>query len=181
MSKDKKKKKNKKNKGVEATSKKVVKKNKGEKKVKAEKKASTKKETKVVQKELKIPKGLGEDLKPETGTRFPNNSARQLAFDVVMKGVKAKKNIKDIRKDLLQVRKENGHKYNLDGGYANYVVSAHPEFFNMYSDGTIELITEPTVDKEALKADKKKTLKASKKVSKEVKKMRKKKKNKKAE
>lgn len=139
----------------------------------------SKKEEKIVQKELKIPKGLGEDLKLETGTRFPLNSARQLAFDVVMKGVKAQKNIKDIRKDLLQVRKENGHKYNLDGGYANYVVSAHPEFFNMYSDGTIELIKEPTVDKESLKADKKKTLKESKKVSKKVKKMRKAKKNKK--
>lgn len=144
------------------------------KKVKAEKTSKApKKEQKVVQKELTIPKGLGEDLKPETGTRFPNGSARQLAFDVVMKGVKAKKNIKDIRKDLLQVRKENGHKYNLDGGYANYVVSAHPEFFKMFSDGVIELIKEPTVDREALKADKKNTLKESKKVSKKVKKMRK--------
>lgn len=171
MSKDKKKKKVAKKKDV---TKKVAK--------KAEtKKVSKKKEPKaVVQKELKIPEAVkGKDINPETGTRFKAGSARQLAFETIVKAVKNGKEAGDIRKELAQMRKSNGCKYNMDAGYLNFTIASHPEYFKYMTDGTITLIKEPIIKKSSAKVEKAEKVKEMKKSAKKVKKMRKEKKEKK--
>lgn len=101
---------------------------------------------------LNVPKAFeGKELRPETGTRFNLGSARQLAFENVMKLAKEGKNIKEIRKNVSLIRKENGAKHNLDPAYVNFVLATHSDFFESFTDGTVKVIKEPTVDKEALK------------------------------
>ena len=181
MSKDKKKKKK--------VNKKVDKKNVEEKvskktTAKVDKKATKKAPQEVVQKELKIPEVVkGKDINDETGTRFKAGSARQLAFEAIVKAVKAGKNAGDIRAELSQMRKENGNKYNMDAGYLNFTIACHPEYFKYMSDGTITLIKEPVIKKSSAKVEKQEKVKEMKKSAKKVEKIRKekKKKNKKSE
>jgi len=122
----------------------------GDVKAKKEKKKKEKKEKPVVKIDVKNSKANSRaNIDPRTGTRFEPGSARQLAFDVVYKGVKAGKNAKAIRMDLLQCRKDKGSKWNLDVGYLNFVVACHPDMFEAYSDGTVKLLKEPQPDPEA--------------------------------
>ncbi len=175
MSKDKKKKKKVDKKNVAKVDKKATSK-------KVDKKATKKAPKEVVQKELKIPDAVkGKDINPETGTRFKAGSARQLAFETIVKAVKAGKNAGDIRAELSQMRKENGNKYNMDAGYLNFTIASHPEYFKYMSDGTITLIKEPVIKKSSAKVEKQAKVKEMKKSAKKVKKMRDKKKKKKSE
>jgi len=86
---------------------------------------------------------------PTTGTRFEPNSARQLAFDIVLRMVKDSKDAKEIREKLANTRKDKDAKFNLDVGYLNFVVASHPEMFTVWNNGKIDLLKEPKIDKEA--------------------------------
>jgi len=170
------KKKKKVNKKVDKNTEKVSK----ETTAKVDKKATKKAPKEVVQKELKIPDAVkGKDIDETTGTRYRAGSARQLAFETILKAVKAGKNASDIRAELSQMRKENGNKYNMDAGYLNFVIASHPEYFKYMSDGTITLIKEPVIKKSSAKVEKQEKVKEMKKSAKKVKKMRDKKKKKK--
>lgn len=120
-------------------------KNKKEKKEKKEKKPKEVK--KLIVKSAKArPK---DSIVPHTGTRFKPDTARQLAFDIVYKGAKAGKKVKEIRKELADTRKDNGNSWNLDAAYINFVAAYHPDFFELFSDGTVKILKEPKPDKEA--------------------------------
>jgi hypothetical protein len=86
---------------------------------------------------------------PETGTRFPPKSAKQLAFDILIKGAKEGKKIEDIKREMIMVRREHGYKFDLDQAYPVYCIACHPEFFKYYSDGSIKVIRMPKIDNEA--------------------------------
>ena len=129
---------------------------------KPETKAETKTEKKVEKKE-KTPKEVKKihvqsqkanatvNINPHTGTRFQPGSARQLGFDIILKGVKEGKNVKEIREILKNTRKDTGAPYNMDIGYVNFVVACHPEFFEVFTNGTIKILKEPKPDLEAAK------------------------------
>ena len=129
---------------------------------KEEKSADTKTEKKVEKKE-KAPKEVKKvnvqsvkanaktNINPATGTRFQAGSARQLGFDIVLKGTKEGKNIKEIREILKNTRKETGAAFNMDIGYVNFVVASHPDFFEVFTDGSIKILKEPKPDLEAAK------------------------------
>lgn len=117
---------------------------KGEKKEKAPKEVK-----KVNVKSVKASSTTAID--PRTGTRFTPNSARQLAFEIVIKMAKEGKNVKEIRDVLAKTRKENGSAFNLDVGYLNYVVACHPEMLEVYTDGKVKVVAEPKIDAEAAK------------------------------
>lgn len=108
------------------------------------------------------------DFDVETGTRFPKGSARQLAFEHILKGVEAGRTIKDIKKDLMLIRKENGYKYNLDAGYVNFVLSLHPEFFKVFTDGSIKLLKKPVVDMNKIVEHKRKDISNMRKIARRV-------------
>jgi hypothetical protein len=91
------------------------------------------------------------ELRPETGTRFRANTSQQLAFDITLKGARKGHNVKQIRAKLAAERKETGGQRNLDAGYFNFVVACHPEYFQVWSDGRVEIIAEPEPDPEAVK------------------------------
>jgi len=90
------------------------------------------------------------EYEPATGTRFRAGTSQQLAFDIVMKGAKAKKTITEIRDNLAKTRKDNGDARNLDSGYYNLVVACHPEFFQAWNTGELKVLGEPTPDLEAV-------------------------------
>jgi hypothetical protein len=129
---------------------------------KEEKSADTKTEKKVEKKE-KAPKEVKKvnvqsvkanaktNINPSTGTRFQAGSARQLGFDIVLKGTKEGKNVKEIREILKNTRKETGAAFNMDIGYVNFVVASHPDFFEVFTDGSIKILKEPKPDLEAAK------------------------------
>lgn len=87
-------------------------------------------------------------IHPATGTRFEPTSARQYAFDIIVKMIKENKSIQEIRKALAETKKPAAQ-FSLDAGYLNYVVACHPEFFRTWNNGKIELIKTPTPDPEA--------------------------------
>jgi len=91
-------------------------------------------------------------IDPRTGTRFHPDTARQLAFEIIAKMASDGKNTRDIRTKLKDSRKENGCKYNMDSGYLNYVVATHPEFFECYSDGKINVLKKAKPDKALAKS-----------------------------
>jgi hypothetical protein len=127
-----------------------------EKKEKKEKKEmKEKKEKKEVEVKEIIVKSSKADsnakIDPRTGTRFKPGSARQLAFEVILKAVKENKNAKEIRETLKNTRKQNGSKFDLDPGYLNYTLVSHREMFKIYSDGRIAMVSEPKPDPEAAK------------------------------
>lgn len=96
------------------------------------------------------------DLNVLTGTRYAPNTSKQMAFDIILKNANNGKKVKEIRAELARCRKENGFARNLDAGYFNFAVAMHPEFFEVYSDGTVRVKKEPKPDKEALKKAEKK-------------------------
>ena len=98
-------------------------------------------------------KFITRDIDPKTGSRFPGK-ARQLALELVIKLSKEGKVIKEIREEFLFYNKEEGFEYNLDPGYVNFVISCHPEFFELYTDGTLVVIKEPKPDIEAYRKTK---------------------------
>ena len=120
-----------------------------EKKAKKEKKEKPVEKVKVKSTKVKA----GKEIDPRTGTRFPPNGARQAAFNVIMKCAKKGMKVKEIREELVKHRSKDGtaKKWNLDKGYLNFVVVSHPEFFEVYTDGTVKVIKEPTPDPEAAK------------------------------
>jgi len=175
-----------------------------EKKVKA-KKSKDKNGEKVVkekvEKKLKEPEKIPvksskanskANIDPRTGTRFTPGSARQTAFEIIMKAAKDGKNVRETRDILKSHKKENDKdiKYNLDPGYLNYTVAMHPEFFEVWDSGSVKhvkVIAEPKPDPEAAKkfeadraARKEKAVKARKEKSGEKSDGKKKKKNKKS-
>jgi hypothetical protein len=133
---------------------KEVKEEKGEKSEKKEKKKK-KKEKEVKQVHVTSSKANPQaKIVPTTGTRFDPGTARQLAFDIVLKMAKDGKNAKQIREVLAVTRKDNKEKpakFSLDVGYLNFVVASHPEFFKVWTDGRVEILKEPKVDPEAAK------------------------------
>ena len=127
-----------------------------------------------VEKVINVSKKVEGEINEATGSRFPLNTARQLAFEIVVKCVKKGMNAKDIRLELLKNNKENGCKWNLDAGYLNFVIASHPEYFKYFQDGHIELIKEPVIKQTSAKEAKKQKVKDMKKSAKKVKEMRKK-------
>lgn len=111
---------------------------------------------------------------PDTGTKFEKGSARQLAFSVVYNCVKKGQPVKEIRKEMVMVRKENGYKYNLDASYVNYVLATHPEYFKVYADGSVELLKEMKISPKSMKELRKKDVIEMRKMAKKVKEIRKK-------
>jgi hypothetical protein len=69
----------------------------------------------------------------------------------VLKGTKEGKNVKEIREILKNTRKETGAAFNMDIGYVNFVVASHPDFFEVFTDGSIKILKEPKPDLEAAK------------------------------
>jgi len=88
------------------------------------------------------------EIDPKTGSRFPGK-ARQLALELVIKLAKKGRSVKEIREEFLFFNKEEGYEYNLDPGYVNFVISCHPEFFEMYADGSLAVIKDLKPDIEA--------------------------------
>lgn len=100
---------------------------------------------------------------PETGTRFKAGSARQLAFEFLIKCIdEGENNLKKIRKQACLLRKENGFKYNLDSGYIHFAMINNPEFFKLYDDDTVELVSRPKIEREKIRRGSKFILKAKK-------------------
>jgi hypothetical protein len=91
------------------------------------------------------------EIDPRTGTRFKPNTSQQLAFDITLKGAQKGHNVKKIRETLKAERKDNGGQRDLDAGYFNFVAAVHPEFFQVWSDGRVEIIAEPQPDPDAIK------------------------------
>lgn len=123
----------------------------------APKKAATKTAPKKTKEVVKVqPKSSkaepDKEIDPRTGTRFSPGQARQHAFNIVYEEAKKGRNVKEIRKVIVEQRKENGAKHNLDGAYLNFVLATHPEFFEVWSDGTIKVIKHPKPDPKAAKA-----------------------------
>lgn len=124
-------------------------------------------------KNFKMPERLKNvDFNAETNTRFPKGSARQFAFEMVLRHVKAGLKLHDIRKKLTEIRKENGYGFNLDMNYANFVISSHPEYFKVYTDGSIQLVEEPVIKTRSIDEERKNKIKKMKKAAKEIKRMR---------
>lgn len=124
-------------------------------------------------KNFKMPERLKSvDFNSETNTRFPKGSARQFAFEMVLKHVKAGLKLYDIRKKLTEIRKENGYGFNLDMNYANFVISSHPEYFRVYTDGTVELVEEPVIKFKSVDEEKKNRIKKMRKTALEIKRLR---------
>lgn len=124
-------------------------------------------------KNFKMPDRLKNvDFNSETNTRFPKGSARQFAFEVVMQCVKNGMKLADIRKKMTEVRKENGYGFNLDMNYANFVVASHPEYFKVYTDGSIDLVDEPVIKTKSTQEEKNKKIRRMKKAAREIKKLR---------
>jgi len=124
-------------------------------------------------KSFKMPERLKNvDFNSETNTRFPKGSARQFAFEMVLKHVKAGLKLYDIRKKLTEIRKENGYGFNLDMNYANFVISSHPEYFQVYTDGTVELIEEPVIKIKSLDEERRKKFQKMRKTAREIKRLR---------
>ena len=90
----------------------------------------------------------GKPILDESGTRFRKDSAPQLALlcviECIQKGVN---NIRDLRDNLVFVRKENGFKYDLDAGYVRYAIANNPEIFELYNDDTVEIAKLPEIKK----------------------------------
>ncbi len=121
-----------------------------------------------------VKKVIEKEFNVETGSRFKKGTAKQLAFEVIVAGVKEGKNYGEIKQDLIKIRKENGYRYDLDSAYLNYVVSSHPEYFEVYVDGTIKLIKEPVIDVNAIADNKRRNVNEMRKVARKVRKMRRK-------
>ena len=96
------------------------------------------------------------NFNPVTGTRFRPNTSQQLSFDITMEMAKNGSTVKEIRERLAATRRENGAARDLDAGYFNLATASHPEFFEVWSDGTIKVLKEPAPDKEAIKAEQQK-------------------------
>ena len=108
----------------------------------------------------KYDKMIEKPILAETGTRFNSNSARQLAFDHVVKFIEDGKRLNEMRELMTLVRKDNGYKYNLDAGYVRFAIGCHPEFFKVYNDDTVELVRTPKPDYESIRKTKRYTIKA---------------------
>ena len=96
------------------------------------------------------------NIDPRTGTRFTPGSARQTAFEIIVKAAKDGKTVGETRDILKSHKKENDKniKYNLDPGYLNYSVAMHPEFLEVWDSGTakhVKVVAEPKPDPEAAK------------------------------
>lgn len=76
-------------------------------------------------------------IRADTGTRFKPNTSQQIAFYIVYCSAKRGLPIKTIKKRISQYRKEYNRPRNLNSQYFNWVVAAHPDYFQCYSDGTI--------------------------------------------
>lgn len=103
---------------------------------------SKEKERKVV--EVKCTKSqASEETNKTTGSKFKPNTNRQLALDFVVKQInQGATTIKELRTAIKGMRRENGHDANLNVGYLSIVLSSHPDNFNVYDDGTVEMIEE---------------------------------------
>ena len=100
----------------------------------------------------KIARVVESDVRAETGTRFRQGSSRQLAFEIIYENVRMGKNVREIKEALNLTRKEHGYKFDLDKSYFNFIIITHPEYFRVYTDGQVDLVSERKVNESAILA-----------------------------
>lgn len=116
------------------------------------KKESTKKVKEVTIKKIRFSKATpSAPYQPSTGSRFKFGTAGQAALEVVVENA-GKMNEKEIKKLLDDSKPENGtqYKHKLNAGYFPYVIASHPEHFNVYTDGKVEVTKKFAPDKKAV-------------------------------
>ncbi len=136
-------------------------------------KANPNKKVKVFKVYPKIARAVAEHIRPETGTRFKQGSSRQLAFEIIYENVRMGRNALEVKESLDLTRKENGYQYDLDKSYFNFICVTHPEYFRVYEDGHVEIVSERKADVEAiLKVERIKNLEGMRRFTEKVKHMR---------
>jgi len=90
-------------------------------------------------------------INKETGTRFKPGTRGQIAFDCILSSYDADvTEVKKIKAELNSNARNNSGK-NVDSGYFSYVICAHPEFFTVNEDHTLQLIKRPQPDKKYIR------------------------------
>lgn len=80
-------------------------------------------------------------INPITGNKFTKDSNGDVCLKLVVKLVKQKKTLQEIKDTLNTYTKKNGKDRNLDAGYLSYLVCSHPEYLRLWSD-RVEIVKE---------------------------------------